>query len=154
MLFFWLILAGVFAAVEVVSLAFYAAFIALGGLGAAAAAAAGWQPLVQVIVFGVVGSAGIVLARPALLAWLRRRREPVLVSGAEGMVGQQSILTDPIGGLQAPGHLMMAGERWPAITADGKPLAANTTVRITGIRNATLVVETVPESKASGADSS
>lgn len=146
---FWLIVGVAFAVGEVATLAFFAAFLALGALGAALAAALGLNILLQVIIFGVVGVGGIVLFRPLVMRSLHRGGKPPLVSGAEGMIGQRAVLTDPILGIERPGHLVIFGERWPAITADGTPVSADSTVMIKALRNATLVVEPVPSSTSS-----
>jgi len=146
---FWLIVGVAFAVGEILSLAFFAAFLAAGAVGAALAAALGLPILVQVLVFGVVGVGGILLFRPLVMRSLHRGGKAPLVSGAEGMIGQRVVLTDAILGLERPGHLVIFGERWPAITADGSAVPPDTTVVIKALRNATLVVEPVPSSTSS-----
>ncbi|HVH31818.1 MAG TPA: NfeD family protein, partial [bacterium] len=138
-----------FAVGEILTLAFFAAFLAAGAVGAAIAAALGLPILVQVLVFGIVGVGGILLFRPVVMRSLHRGGKPPLLSGAEAMIGQRAVLTEPILGIERPGHLVIFGERWPAITADGSPLSQDTTVLIKSLRNATLVVEPVQSSSAS-----
>src|SRR2546428_11601458 len=65
---FWVIVAVAFAIAEVMTVAFFAAFIALGALGAAIASLLGFNLLVQAIVLGVIGVAGLFVARPYLVA--------------------------------------------------------------------------------------
>jgi membrane protein implicated in regulation of membrane protease activity len=142
---FWLIVAGAFAVVEMLTLAFFSVFLAVGALGAALAKLLGFGFLVQAIVFGVVGAGGILLGRPFLMEALKKRREPVLRSGAEGMIGQLAVLADPVVGISHPGHLKIAGELWPAITADGSSLPANTQVIVRSVKSTTLIVEAVPQ---------
>jgi len=127
---FWLIVGVAFAVGEILTLAFFAAFLAAGAVGAALAAALGLPILVQVLVFGVVGVGGILLFRPLVMRSLHRGGKPPL-------------------GLERPGHLVIFGERWPAISADGSPVQADTTVVIKALRNATLVVEPVQSSTSS-----
>lgn len=138
---FWLIVAGAFAVVEMVTLAFFAVFLVLGALGAALAKLLGFGVLTQSIVFAVVGVGGIMLGRPFLMQALKRRREPVLRTGAEGMIGQVALLNDPILGISRPGHVVIAGELWPALTADGRSVPANTQVVVKSVRSTTLIVE-------------
>ncbi len=135
---FWLIVGVAFAVGEILSLAFFAAFLAAGAVGAALAAALGLPILVQVLVFGVVGVGGILLFRPLVMRSLHRGGKAPLVSGADAILG-----------LERPGHLVIFGERWPAISADGSPVQADTTVVIKALRNATLVVEPVQSSTSS-----
>jgi len=123
---FWVIVAVVFAIAEVMTVAFFAAFIAIGALGAAIASLLGFNLLVQAIVLGVIGVAGIFVARPYLVARMHVGR-PALRSGADSMVGQQ-------------GHVKIAGELWPAITEDGSSLPATTPVIVTALRSTVLIV--------------
>lgn len=136
---FWVIVAIAFAVLEVVTLAFFAVFIAVGALGAAIASLLGFNLLVQAIVLGVVGIVGIAAARPFLVERLHigSRR---LLSGADSMIGHEGVLSDPILGGSRPGHLKIAGESWPAVTEDSSSLPAETPVVVTGLRGSTLVV--------------
>jgi membrane protein implicated in regulation of membrane protease activity len=59
------------------------------------------------------------------------------------MVGQQAVLIEPIGGLEQPGHVKIAGELWPALTEDGTPLPATTPIIVTALRSTVLIVRPV-----------
>jgi membrane protein implicated in regulation of membrane protease activity len=133
----WIAAALVFAVVEIATVAFYAAFLAVGALAAALTAAFGGDVFLQAIVFLAISVIGVLAVRPAMV----RRRGPGLVSGAQGMVGQTALVTDPIEGEHQRGHVEVAGEQWPAISADGKPIKAEATVTVVEIRCATLVVK-------------
>jgi membrane protein implicated in regulation of membrane protease activity len=136
---FWVIVAIVFAIVEIMTVAFFAVFISIGALGAAVASLLGFNLLVQTIVLAVLGVAGILIARPFLVERLHIGR-PTLRSGADSMVGQQTLLLEPILGVGQPGHVKIAGELWPALTEDGSPVPANTLVVVTALRSTTLIV--------------
>ncbi len=138
---FWLIMAGALVVVEILTLALFAAFIAVAAVGAALAALLGFNLLVQAIVLLVLGVGGIGVVRPFLMQALSQRRGPVLRSGAENMIGQQALLTDPIVDMGHPGHVKIAGELWPAVTADGSAVPANTAVVVTALKSATLIVQ-------------
>jgi membrane protein implicated in regulation of membrane protease activity len=140
---FWVIVAIAFAVVEVMTVAFFAVFITIGALGAAVAALLHFNLLVQAIVLGVLGVAGIMIARPFLVDRLHIGR-PTLRSGADSMVGQQAILLEPIVGVGQPGHVKISGELWPALTEDGSPVPANTLVVVTALRSTTLIVRAAP----------
>src|SRR5207237_1079614 len=116
---FWVIVAVAFAIAEVMTVAFFAAFIALGALGAAIASLLGFNLLVQAIVLGIIGVAGIFVARPYLVARVHVGR-PALRSGADSMVGQQAVLLEPIRGAGEPGIVKRLGEfhsvRQPGVT--------------------------------------
>jgi membrane protein implicated in regulation of membrane protease activity len=136
MVIVWIAFALAMALVEVASVAFYAAFLAAGALAAAVAALLGANVYIQAAAFLVVALVGILVVRPALV----RRRRPAVVSGARGMIGQTGIVVEPIKGEHVAGHVRLAGESWPAVSADGKPIAADATVTVTEIRGSTLVV--------------
>jgi membrane protein implicated in regulation of membrane protease activity len=132
----WIAFALAMALVEVASVAFYAAFLALGAIAAAVAALLGANVYIQAAVFLVLALGGILVLRPALV----RRRHPRLVSGAQGMIGQTGVVIEPIQGEHGAGHVRLAGESWPAVSADGKPIPAEETVTVIEIRGSTLVV--------------
>ena len=136
---FWIIVAIVFAVAEVMTVAFFAVFITVGALAAALVSLLGFDLWVQAIVLGVIGVVGIFAARPFFMERLHIGRHR-LESGAESMVGQRAVLTDPILGSGQPGHVKLAGELWPAITEDGSPLPANTPIIVTDLRSTVLVV--------------
>src|SRR3984893_2429988 len=140
---FWVIVAIAFAVVEVMTVAFFAVFITIGALGAAVASLLGFGLLVQAIVLGVLGVAGIMIARPFLVDPPRFCR-PTLRSGADSMVGQQAVLLEPILGVGQPGHVKIAGELWPALTDDRRPVPGNTLVVVTALRGTTLTVRAAP----------
>ncbi len=136
---FWVIVAVAFAIAEVMTVAFFAAFIALGALGAAIASLLGFNLLVQAIVLGIIGVAGIFVARPYLVARMHVGR-PALRSGADSMVGHRTVLIEAIPGNGQPGHVKIAGELWPALTDDGSALPATTPVVVTALRSTVLIV--------------
>ena len=140
---FWVIVAVAFAIVEVMTVAFFAVFITIGALGAAVVSLLGFNLLVQAIVLGLLGVAGIQIARPYLVDRLHIGR-PALRSGADSMVGQQAVLLEPILGVGQPGHVKIAGELWPALTDDGTAVPVNTLVVVTALRSTTLIVRAAP----------
>jgi membrane protein implicated in regulation of membrane protease activity len=137
----WIAVALVFAIVEVATLGLLAGFAALGAVGAAVAAFLGFDVVGQAIVFALVSLLGIGLVRRPLLRYLQSRPGPEVRSGAAAMIGQTALVVDTIGGPHERGHVRIAGEDWPALTRDGRPVEAGATVRVVDIRRATLVVE-------------
>ena len=132
----WVVAAVVFAIVEVATVAFYSAFLGVGALGAAVAAALGFNLVVQAVVFLAFSIAGVLVVRPLII----RRRAPALVSGAGGLVGQTGVVVEAIKGAHDHGHVKIGGESWPAVSIDGANIDAGTTVWVVEIRGATLVV--------------
>ena len=137
MIIAWVAVALGLAVVEIATVAFYAAFLAVGAVAAALTALFGGDVFLQAIVFLAVSLIGILALRPAMV----RRRGPRVVSGAQGMVGQTAVVTDPISGGRDRGHVELGGERWPAVSADGTAIKADSSVTVVEIRGATLVVK-------------
>src|ERR1700736_738809 len=136
---FWVIVPLAFAVVEVMTVAFFAVFITIGALGAAVAALLHFNLLVQAIVLGVLGVAGIMIARPFLVDRLHIGRTTPR-SWADSMGGTPAVLLEPLLGVGQPGHLKIAGELWPALTEDGSPVPVDTLVVVTALRSTTLIV--------------
>jgi membrane protein implicated in regulation of membrane protease activity len=140
----WIAIALVFAIAEVLTVGLFAGFISLGAFGAAIAAFVGDDIVFQSVVFAAVAILGIAVLRRPLLGYLQSRAGPVVLSGAAAMIGQTALVVDSIGGAHERGHVRIAGEDWPALTRDGRPVEAGALVRVVEIRRATLVVELVP----------
>ena len=137
----WIGVALVFALVEVTNVSLFAAFLALGALVAAGAAALGFPGWLQVVVLAVVATGGVIVARPQLLRILRSRRQGErLPSGAESMIGRQAAVVDAIEGPHGRGHVRISGEDWPARSEDGESVAVGASVAVRSIEGATLVV--------------
>lgn len=147
---FWVFVAIVFAIAEVMTVALFALFITIGALGAAVASLLGFNLLVQAIVLLVLGVAGIFIARPYLVERLHLGRG-ALRSGADSMVGQQTVLIEPIKGNGEPGHVKIAGESWPALTDDGSALPAATPVIVTALRSTVLIVRAISSTQKQSA---
>jgi membrane protein implicated in regulation of membrane protease activity len=141
--FVWLAVALAFGVAEMLTLAFYGIFFVIGGVAAAVAALLGFSQVVQVIVFCLVSIGGVVAARPPMMRYLHRRGVPGLLSGAQSMIGVEAPVVDEILDAHHPGHVRIAGENWPAVSRDGNRIAAGNTVRVEGLRQATLIVTVV-----------
>jgi membrane protein implicated in regulation of membrane protease activity len=139
----WLAIVLAFGVGEVLTLAFYAVFPAMGAAAAAVAALMGFSFEGQVVVFAAVSVLGVVAARPPLMSYLKRRQEPEMKSGAEEMIGKEAPVVEDILDAHHPGHVRLHGENWPALSENGKPIHKGSTVRVTALRQATLVVAVV-----------
>ncbi|MBO0703398.1 MAG: NfeD family protein [Candidatus Dormibacteraeota bacterium] len=142
MLLLWIVVALVFAIVEVATVALYAGFLAVGAVVAAVVAAfLPSQELIQVGGFVVASGLGVVAVRPVVMRRLRRPVAAETLSGAQTMLGNLATIVKRVEGGEHRGHARIFGENWPAMSADGKPIEVGTEVRIVELRGATLVVE-------------
>jgi membrane protein implicated in regulation of membrane protease activity len=138
----WIAVGVVLIAVELHHMAFYALFAALGCFAAAAVASVSPGAVaVQVATAVVVAAAGIVLVRGRVSAAFAHRHEGQHVPGVHGgLIGQEVLTLDLVGGLDQVGHVRLAGERWRAVSGSDTPIPAGTTVLVTAVRGKTLTV--------------
>lgn len=136
----WLVIAAVFAIIEIRSLAFYALFAAVGALAAALTAAFTGSIGIQLGVFAFVSLAGVSTLRRVLTATVGDRSRPALVSGAAGMVGQHATVVSEVSGQHQPGTVHARGEDWPAITYEDEPLEPGQVVLVVELDRTRLVV--------------
>jgi membrane protein implicated in regulation of membrane protease activity len=136
----WLIIAGVFAIVEVRSLAFYALFAAIGAAAASLASAFSGAIGVQVAVFAAVSLLGVVFVRRLVAGVLGSGNRPALLSGAAGMVGQHGTVVRQVRGPHDPGTVHARGEDWPAISYEEIPLEPGEVVVVVELDRTRLVV--------------
>jgi membrane protein implicated in regulation of membrane protease activity len=136
----WLIIAAVFAVIEVRSLAFYAIFAAVGALAASLAAVLTGEIAIQTAVFAAVSLLGVTTTRRLLTGLLNDRRHPALVSGAGGMVGLHATVVNRVKGPHHPGTVHARGEDWPAISYEDDPLEPGQVVLVVELDRTRLVV--------------
>jgi membrane protein implicated in regulation of membrane protease activity len=134
---FWILLAVILAAGEVVSLSFYLAPFAVGALLGAIADMAGAGAVVAMLVFLV--SSGLLLGFARPIARRHLRTPAQLRTGTAALVGKSAIVT------QRVDNDADSGEVWTARAYDGdEVIDAGRRVHVVEIKGATaLVSETV-----------
>ena len=147
----WIAVGVVLIAVELHHMAFYALFAALGCFAAAAVSSvAPGAVAAQVATAVVVAAAGIVLVRGRVSAAFAHRHEGEHIPGVHegehvpgvhgGLIGQEVLTLDMVGGLDEVGHVRLAGERWRAVSGSDAPIPAGTRVLVTAVQGTTLTV--------------
>jgi membrane protein implicated in regulation of membrane protease activity len=139
----WLIIAGVFAIVEVRSLAFYALFAAIGAAAASLASAFTGMVGIQVAVFAAVSLLGVGFVRRLVTGVLSSGDRPALVSGAAGLVGQHATVVRQVKGPHHPGTVHARGEDWPAVSFEENPLEPGEVVVVVELDRTRLVVMSI-----------
>lgn len=134
----WLALALLLAVIEVATVAFFAAFLAAGAVASAAAAALGFGPILQALVFVLVSVTGLLVGRPPLKRWLQMTR--AYPSGALELIGRTAVCTDTVRPAPHFGHARIDGEVYLAESLSGE-LRTGSEVVIRELRGTTLVVE-------------
>ena len=140
MALFWLFFAITMVAIEVVTTAFFAIFIAIGGVAAMAYAFTSDNVWWQIAIFAIVSLGGAVIARPTLVRLFESKTPTPRLPGAQQLVGQTAIATDEIGDEHHTGHVRIGGESWLAVGDGATPIAKDTEVLIVAVRGTTLLV--------------
>jgi membrane protein implicated in regulation of membrane protease activity len=138
----WIAVGVVLLAVELHHLAFYALFAALGCFAGAAVAAIFPDAIAaQGATAVVVAGLGILLVRGRVSAAFAHHHEVEKARGVHGgLVGQEVLTLDLVGGLDRVGHVRLAGERWRAISGNDAPIPPGTRVLVTAVQGTTLIV--------------
>jgi membrane protein implicated in regulation of membrane protease activity len=130
-------------AVELHTVAFYAAFLAVGCFVAGLLALfVPDSPIwVQAAVAAVISLIGLFALRPFASRTFLHGSGGIVSRGVHGgLVGQEALTLDTVGDEHHPGHVQLASERWLAVTDHAQPLNADTAVMVAAVRGTTLLV--------------
>lgn len=139
----WLLLGIALLWLELHHLAFFALFASLGAFAAGILALVAPSAIVgQGGVFVGVTIAGVVAARPVVSRVYERRHHGghVALGVHGGLVGQEALTLDSVSTELGEGHARLAGERWLAVSGDGRTIEAGRAVRVSAVLGTTLVV--------------
>jgi membrane protein implicated in regulation of membrane protease activity len=134
----WLVVGVVLAIAELFTLDFVLIMLGGGALAAALAAAFDAPVPVQLVVFAIVSTLGLVAVRPAIRRRLHKGADPATM-GVEAIEGSEATVIEEV----APGRGMVkiGGELWSARPYDvNQTFAEGTLVRVVEIRGATALV--------------
>jgi inner membrane protein len=149
MLVLWVIAGLVLLAVELHTVAFYAVFLAVGSFAAAILVlffpdSPVW---LQAVVAAIAAIAGMLALRPFVSRAFQQRHEGVVSRGVHGgLVGQEALTLDTVGDEHHPGHVLLASERWLAVTDGTRPLDKDQAVNVAAVRGTTLLVRPLSRS--------
>ena len=132
----WLIVAGVLAGAEALSLDLVLIMLAGGAAAGGAAAALGAPPAIQVLV-AIVASAGLLVGvRPVAR---RHLTAPSSIDNAAALVGKKALVLEQVS--EHGGLVKLNGGQWTARSYDHtQSIAAGSTVTVVEISGATAVV--------------
>jgi len=139
----WLIIAGVFAALEVLTPGFVLLWFAIGALVASVLALLGIESVaIQMIVFLVVSVLMVIASRTILEKFFTRKQGgSKLRSGAETMIGQIGTVVESSRGALNEGAVKVYGSVWTAFPAEGEwPLEQGESVSVERIEGNSIYV--------------
>ena len=133
----WIILAIVFLAVEFGTVALISLWFVGGSVAALAVCLLGGPMWLQVLVFGLISLALLLLVRPFLKKYIDPKK---VRTNVDAMRGRQAVLLETVDNLAATGSLELSGVVWTARSADGSVIPAGTVVTVQGVEGVKLLV--------------
>jgi len=133
----WMVVAGVLAVGEIVSLSFFLGPIAIAAVLAAGVALLGAGLAVQLVVFIVASAASLAVLRPIAR---RHMRTPAQIrTGTAALVGASAVVLERVDG--AGGQIKLSGEIWSARSYDqDEVIEPGQRVQVMQIEGATALV--------------
>lgn len=140
---YWLIAAGAFLVLEIVTMGLTTVWFAGGSLVSALLAKLGLPVWVQITAFVVVSIVLLILTRPLAKKYFNSRIVP---TNADSLIGRTGLVTQTIDNLQARGQVTVNGQVWTARnTMEDEILQEGTRIRVKSISGVKLLVEPVEE---------
>ena len=137
----WMIAAGVFFVIEVMSVQLLSVWFVAGSIGAAIAALAGASGTVQLWVFFITSILFLIVARPILKTKLKVNQ---VSTNADRVIGMYGIVTESVDNLAMTGRVTANGLSWTARTpVDSMRLTEGQKIRVLKIDGVKLIVEPV-----------
>ena len=137
----WIVLAALFAVVELATTAFVSLYLALGAIAAAIVAAADGDELWQIVAFVVTGLVLMAATRPVLK---RRLETPDVPMNVDKVIGKTGIVTIVVDNDSNTGQIRVGSEFWTARRPEDStepPLMPGTRVRVISVQGVTARVE-------------
>lgn len=136
----WLMIAGIMAILEAITMGLTCIWFVGGAVCAAIAASAGATVVVQIIIFMVVSAILIACTRPLAKKKLNDR---VQKTNIESVIGQKGIVEDAIPSY-GKGQVRVDGKVWTAVS-EGVRVEKGRLVTVKSVRGVTLTVEEIEE---------
>lgn len=138
----WLMIAGIMAILEAITMGLTCIWFVGGAVCAAIAAAAGAPVVVQIIIFMAVSAILIACTRPLAKKKLNDR---VQKTNIESVIGQTGIVEDAIPSY-GKGQVRVDGKVWTAVS-EGVRIEKGRLVTVKSVRGVTLTVEEIEETE-------
>ena len=134
----WLVAGVLLAIAELFTLDFVLIMLAAGAFAAALAGVVDASVPIQVLVFAVVSTAGLVAVRPAIRKRLHRGADPALM-GVDAIEGSEATVIEQVA--EGRGMVKIGGELWSARPYDQtQVIEAGQLVEVVEFRGATALV--------------
>lgn len=147
----WLVIAALFAVVEVSTVSFIALWFGIGAASAALVSAFGFGFPLQLLTFIVISTTLTVSTRRIFLRWLDRSTPALPASGELMLLGKRGVVVTESKGLRNEAELELDGTIWTALPIGGdhlKPGEECEVVRVEGNQLYVRPLQALPDWKA------
>lgn len=137
MLWVWIGLIVVTAAVEAATVQLVTVWFAVGGVAGLIAYAAGLEIWLQILIFAIVSAVALAVTRPLVKKFTNGRRMP---TNADRFIGEKAVVTQKIENDLSKGAVKIGGLEWTARSVDSETAEVGEQVTVEAIEGAKLIV--------------
>ena len=137
MLWVWIGLIIVTAAVEAATVQLVTVWFAVGGVAGLIAYAAGLEIWLQILIFAIVSAVALAVTRPLVKKFTNGRRMP---TNADRFIGEKAVVTEKIENDLSKGAVKIGGLEWTARSVDSETAEVGEQVTVEAIEGAKLIV--------------
>lgn len=137
MLWVWIGLIVVTAAVEAATVQLVTVWFAVGGVAGLIAYAAGLEIWLQILIFAIVSAVALAVTRPIVKKFTNGRRMP---TNADRFIGEKAVVTEKIENDLSKGAVKIGGLEWTARSVDSETAEVGEQVTVEAIEGAKLIV--------------
>ena len=136
MLWVWIGLIVVTAAVEAATVQLVTVWFAVGGVAGLIAYAAGLEIWLQILIFAIVSAVALAVTRPLVKKFTNGRRMP---TNADRFIGEKAVVTEKIENDLSKGAVKIGGLEWTARSVDSETAEVGEQVTVEAIEGAKLI---------------
>lgn len=137
MLWVWIGLIVVTAAVEAATVQLVTVWFAVGGVAGLIAYAAGLEIWLQILIFALVSAVALAVTRPLMKKFTNGRKMP---TNADRYIGEKAVVTEKIENDLSKGAVKIGGLEWTARSVDSETAEVGEQVTVEAIEGAKLIV--------------
>ena len=138
MAFVWIVIAVVLGIIEAATVSLVSVWFAIGALVAIIPAFFNASLWVQILVFLAVSAISFAFTRRFFKDVIKVKKQP---TNADGLIGQDGIVTAEINNLEGIGKVYISGLTWSAKSFDGETIPEGAVVTAVKIEGVTLIVK-------------
>lgn len=138
MLWVWIGLIVVTAAVEAATVQLVTVWFAVGGVAGLIAYAAGLEIWLQILIFALVSAVALAVTRPLVKKFTNGRKMP---TNADRYIGEKAVVTEKIENDLSKGAVKIGGLEWTARSVDSETAEVGEQVTVEAIEGAKLIVK-------------